>query len=217
MKPTQIISREEERALLKLLDSRCGARTGLRDYLAVLLMLDAGLRVGELVQLRTAALVREGWVQESVIVPADIAKTRVERTIPLSGRLKYGVKAMHTEWLRCQAIEPAATACQSQMADTDPPPWHGGYCLFKGVQHWVPLSVRAVQKMVERQSVAAFGRRIYPHILRHTFATRLMAVTDMRHVQALLGHKSITSTQVYTHPDSESMRSAVDQAFGRAV
>ncbi|GAH96402.1 unnamed protein product, partial [marine sediment metagenome] len=53
-------------------------------------------------------------------------------------------------------------------------------------------------------------REIHPHILRHTFATRLMSKTSMRVVQELLGHKNLSSTQIYTHPNNADLQEAID-------
>ncbi|GAH69734.1 unnamed protein product, partial [marine sediment metagenome] len=49
----------------------------------------------------------------------------------------------------------------------------------------------------------------HPHMLRHTFASKLMRVTSMRTVQELLGHSSITSTQIYTHPNEDDKKKAI--------
>lgn len=47
-------------------------------------------------------------------------------------------------------------------------------------------------------------------MLRHTFATRLMQKTNIRVVQQLLGHKSLSSTQVYTHPNADDLQKAIE-------
>ena len=54
--------------------------------------------------------------------------------------------------------------------------------------------------------------RGYRHVtLRHTYATRLMRVTNIRTVQVLLGHRRLSSTQIYTHPDQEDKDKAIDK------
>lgn len=71
-----------------------------------------------------------------------------------------------------------------------------------------PLERVAVWQIVRRQAAAAGMLRVYPHLLRHSFATHLLSGgADLRSVQEMLGHADIQTTQVYTHVDSSRLRS----------
>lgn len=172
--------------------SPTNAFKALRNYTMTLLMLDAGLRVGEVVKLKKNCVIFAGQVATSIVITSDISKTHTERTIPMSARLISTLDVFSQYW-------PTLAA-----------PGDRVFCFTKTILGQ-PLTVRQVQRIIRHASLTAFGRAVHPHTLRHTFATRVMKRTNARVVQQLLGHTQLSSTQIYTHPDLQDLSDAIKE------
>lgn len=166
-------------------------RKGVRNYLIGCLMLEAGLRVGEVIKLFKSDLFFAGQYVKTLVVRPEIAKNKVERTVPVSTRL-------------ANALE--------EFAKSNPDFYlHGpNYLIFSRADLDGSITTRQIERIIRKAAMTALGRPIHPHMLRHTFATKLMRVTDMRTVQELLGHSNITSTQIYTHPNADDKLKAIN-------
>lgn len=167
-----------------------GWRFAMRTYTMAVLMLDAGLRVGELVQLELRDLYFQKEPVKTLIVRSQIAKGKHERSVPMSSRAHDALLNFLEEspWLSNQPINTYA---------------------FRVIDRHEHLSTRQVERAIRSAAMKSLGRPVHPHILRHTFASRLMRVTDSRTVQELLGHRNLSSTQIYTHPNEDDKKKAI--------
>lgn len=161
-----------------------------RNTLMFLLMLDAGLRVGEVVRLRWSSLCTAEQINTSVLIDRSTTKTKKTRSVPMAQRLLCSV----ANWV---GINWDDTERQSSNF------------VFKGSDPNQHFSTRQLNRIVNRAGISALNRPVHPHILRHTFATNLMRHVSIRVVQDLMGHSSITSTQIYTHPNANDLKEAI--------
>lgn len=162
-----------------------------RNLLICLLLLDAGLRVGELVQLKVSDVWFELRPVYTLELQPETTKTKVSRMIPLSERTRQAI----TEYSKSRP----------HFFSTEP-----GKPIFGRGYPNDHISPRQVERIIRKAGQGALGIPVHPHMLRHTFATRLMQKTNIRVVQALLGHKSLQSTQIYTHPNDQDLKKAID-------
>ena len=181
-------------AAQKLLDGgAANAATDVRDRAMFELLYSSGLRVGELVALN-AADGRLDLAHGEVTVTGKGAKTR---SVPVGAQAREALK----KWLAVRAT----LAAQDEKA------------LFVGGRGR-RISAAAVAARLQRWARLAgtFGR-VHPHMLRHSFATHLLQSSqDLRAVQEMLGHASISTTQVYTHLDFQALAKVYDAAHPRA-
>lgn len=167
------------------------ALKGPRNQTMALLMLDAGLRVNEMVQLLRADLWFEDKPVTSLIVTAEIAKNHRERTVPLTARVRACLADMYVHWWRSvdSALSPYAFWTRTPA---------------------INITTRQVHRIIDAAAMKAYGRHCHPHMLRHTFASRLIKKCNSSIVQVLLGHSRLSSTQIYCHPDAEDLKNAIE-------
>jgi integrase/recombinase XerC len=163
----------------------------LRDKAMFELLYSSGLRLAELVSLNPDALnVSEGTVRVT-------GKGSKDRVVPLGS---HAIAALQ-QWL----------PLRNTLAKDDEP------ALFIN-RNGGRLSARAVQlRMKEWGIKQGISSNVHPHLLRHSFASHLLQSSgDLRAVQEMLGHASISTTQVYTHLDFQYLSKIYDSAHPRA-
>lgn len=167
---------------------------GLRDRAILETMYSAGLRVSEVVALN------DGDLDLNQAVARVRGKGRRERLAPIGSYARRALEA----WLKRRvlakraALGPAAPVFVNRFGRR--------------------LTTRSVGRLLEKYlAVAGLDRRTTPHTLRHSFATHLLdSGADIRSVQELLGHKSLLTTQIYTHVSTSVLRAAYEKAHPRA-
>lgn len=168
---------------------------GLRDRALLETMYSAGLRVAELVGLNI-----DHWDRDANILRV-YGKGKKERIAPVG---RYASKAI-LRWLEVR--RPADNAGPDDRA-----------AVFLN-RFGTRLTTRSVGRMIEKYlKDTGLDRQTSPHTLRHTFATHLLdGGADLRAVQEMLGHKSLTTTQIYTHVSTQRLRDTYENAHPHAA
>jgi integrase/recombinase XerC len=189
------LSVEQAQQLLEVSPAGAPAETpeGARDRAMFELLYSSGLRLAELIAL-DAADGRLDLKQAEVTVTGKGRKTR---TVPVGARAREALR----DWLQARAL----LAAPQERA------------LFVGARgrRIAPGTVQSrLRVWAKRQGL---GASVHPHMLRHSFASHvLQSSQDLRAVQEMLGHASISTTQIYTHLDFQALAKVYDAAHPRA-
>jgi integrase/recombinase XerC len=173
-----------------------------RDHALLELLYAAGLRVGELVGLDW------GSIDISARVLRVLGKGGKERMVPFGRPAATALQRWLLDWEAVRAEMPRSAAGPG--GERDEPV----FLNHRGGR----LSDRSVRRVIDRWvEQTALARGVHPHTLRHTFATHLLeGGADLRSIQELLGHASLSTTQKYTHVDVERLLTVYRGAHPRA-
>lgn len=162
---------------------------GLRDRAMLEMLYASGLRVSELVQARLEHLnLDDGFIRVT-------GKGNKTRLVPVGGAAREAV-GVYLEKERPKLVK----SCTSSE-------------VFLSIRGRGLTTVRVWQICKKRALEAGLEVSVYPHLLRHSFATHLLSNgADLRIIQELLGHADIATTQVYTHVDNQRLK-AVHRQF----
>jgi site-specific recombinase XerD len=184
---------DEVTRLLDQIDPK--TKNSLRDRAMLELLFSTGLRVSELVNLKYDQINLDRGEM------AVLGKGQKERIVFISDEAAEWLK----KWFLVRGDKPGSLFHGSTSRESKPTPEE------KAVG---TISVRTVERLVKKYAtLAGIVKKVTPHTLRHSFATDLLINgADLRSVQSLLGHSSITTTQVYTHLTDQRLRE-VHRAF----
>lgn len=169
------------------------ARLWVRDSAMFELLYSSGLRVGELVSLDVDSVDLNA---KQVRVTGKGNKTRI---VPIGSKAVDAiVRYLPHRYLWLENQDPA---------------------LFISEKLGTRLSTRAVQQRLKIAATrAGIAQNMYPHLLRHCFASHVLSGSgDLRAVQEMLGHSDISTTQIYTHVDFAKLTQVYDKAHPRAA
>lgn len=164
--------------------------SNLKHKLIVLLMIDCGLRVTEVARLKIGHF---DFKNNQLIIPSLKKRGKeVFRTIPMTSRV---IESLSKYYARLRDREPESY-------------------LFPSKSQSGHITRMAIWKFIKRKSNWSAN----PHMLRHTFATRIVNEgNDIRTAQKLLGHKSFTTTEIYLHVAEEEKRKAIRSIDKRSL
>ncbi|MCA6217193.1 tyrosine recombinase XerC [Ideonella sp. B7] len=169
-----------------------------RDHAIVELLYGSGLRVGELVSLDALPSAdAAGWVDADDATVHVLGKGHKRRSVPVGSHALQALAAWDLQRVSLAAPGEAALFVSS-----------------RGTR----LSDSQVRSRLKRLALeAGLPTSVHPHMLRHSFATHLLQSSgDLRAVQELLGHASISTTQIYTQLDFQHLAKVYDAAHPRA-
>ncbi len=167
--------------------------TSMRDRAILELLYAAGLRVSELVGLDLKDIDLTGGLVRA------LGKGNKERLVPFGSHAQKALR----KWLSASAL------LRERGGDDD--------ALFLNLRGG-RLTDRSVRRILNnRLREAAIHAKLSPHDLRHTFATHMLGSgADLRAIQELLGHASLSTTQRYTHVNADALMKVYDKAHPRA-
>lgn len=179
-------------------DPDADPRIEARDRCITELLYGCGLRIGELVGLDTVAGAgARGWIDMQAGEAHVLGKGSKRRSVPVGQAALQALRhwlALRTDWAR----------------DDEAALFIGG----RG-QRLTPQHIRV--RLKQRSLRAGLATPVHPHMLRHSFASHVLQSSgDLRAVQELLGHASISTTQVYTRLDFQHLAKVYDAAHPRA-
>jgi integrase/recombinase XerC len=163
---------------------------GLRDRAILELLYSSGLRVSELNGIKTSDIdLRSSYVKV-------LGKGGIERIVPIGSK---AINAINYFLEKRNELSPKVDYL---------------FINSRGGR----LSVRSIARIVKKYAnLSGIPKNISPHVLRHTFATHLLGSgADLRAIQEMLGHKSLSTTQRYTHASIEKIMEIYDKTHPRA-
>jgi integrase/recombinase XerD len=195
--PVGFLERREVEEMLKQPDT--AKAEGLRDRAILETLFSSGMRIAELVALNVeqlAPLMQEKRDSERTLELPIVGKGKHIRTIFISPRAAHWIRAYLAS--RGDDLKPLFINCRSRNPESK------------------RLTPRAIQLLIGKYArLAGLTKKVTPHTMRHTYATDLLSHgADLRSVQELLGHKNVSTTQIYTHVTNKRLRDIHEQFHG---
>ncbi|MBP6265296.1 MAG: tyrosine-type recombinase/integrase, partial [Nitrospira sp.] len=190
----QVLTKDDAGALMEFPGAT--AREGGRDRAILETLYSTGARVSELVGMNCDDISRsEGLVRVR-------GKGRKERVIPIGSMALEAIDAYHAQ---IQTVPGPSSGRSDAVA------------VFRNSRGG-RLTTRTIARIVAKYSRQLTGGAVHPHTLRHSFATHLLDEgADLRAIQEMLGHASLSTTQKYTHLATDQLLALYDRTHPRAV
>lgn len=191
------LSLEEAKRLIKAAVEYSRIPERLRNWTLITFILGTGLRISEVCNLKVSDVRHKDGLPHSLKV---IGKGDKERTVVLS---KDGQRALH-QWLKERQLIVADMGLGGHA--------HYVWLIPAGRKRGRRLEPQGVREVLKRLApLAGIKKSVYPHLLRHTFATEAVRAGARIHgLQAVLGHASLATTSIYLHADQAELEAVAD-------